>query len=735
LEYFVDGTSDANSDPSAAFESLSVGPDYVNRYWVNNDPKRQGERLSLIREVVDAMPDLEVMPALYEVFTIRCAGCLCNVVHTPTFLKQTEQFRRCLSLASPEARVMAIANTIPMDTLGFYLLALVLGLTFHPVPSLRGWTPTPTTLRIEDLRTTDLHTKTWRSLALRCLHGGASFFCGSIASVQSALMLLLDGQEGSLALDAVLVTAISGAQKLNLHRLGDAILDPSASSPATLSDGSPGAVPSHIRTEVGVRIWWALVLRDWSRGQALGYYTIRPSQFNTRMPLHVNDDDLTLPVWRVDVNGRIPERPRSEFTFLSYTVHALELAVIVRESIDLKGLHSQSQRPEASKEAAYSRTYLHKKYEKFVSGLPPYFRLGSTMGITSTSLPTAAIPVHRWMLHQQMWSLLLRLHRATVSSPVGRSSCQLLAQNIISTQVQIKARCTVCGSLSTGEIQLFNAAVALFVDLLFSCKPENEDELGRLMTRDKIREAIELLRAEDMDLTHMSSAPDPQWDIGKGAARRSVLVLEALMQLEEEEYSKNKNADGTDATGNSLAGQGAKMHSLKSKVINILQGLFNPKNVSVPMEQGQPSLDPYSALDLTMPYSNIPDELPVDVLPILNNDVNSNFWQFLDFPPPPTDFSLANMQFPAPADLQSFGGLSFSSPSAVAHSSTLSTPNFTDGYSTTDGSRFTHPSPASNESESARLDTGSEPVTTTSSDAYVAAKFFYAMDHGTVPSF
>lgn len=69
-------------------------------------------------------------------------------------------------------------------------------------------------------------------------------------------MLLLDGQEESLALDAILVTGISGAQKLGLHRMGDARLKASA-SPASSSgiDSSTLTEPAHIRTEVGVRIW------------------------------------------------------------------------------------------------------------------------------------------------------------------------------------------------------------------------------------------------------------------------------------------------------------------------------------------------------------------------------------------------------------------------------------------------------------------------------------------------
>lgn len=112
------------------------------------------------------------------------------------------------------------------------------------------------TLRVEELRASDVYSKAWRSLALRCLHGGASLFCGSITSLQAAIMLLLDGQEESLALDAILVTAISGARKLGLHRLGDARLDASTSPATSLDDNSPAsAEPPHIRTEISIRIW------------------------------------------------------------------------------------------------------------------------------------------------------------------------------------------------------------------------------------------------------------------------------------------------------------------------------------------------------------------------------------------------------------------------------------------------------------------------------------------------
>ena len=442
-------------------------------------------------------------------------------------------------------------------------------------------------------------------------------------------------------------------------------------------------------------------MRDWSRGQETSYYSIHPSQFNTRMPLHINDDDLCLTTLKVNVLGHITERPRSEFTMLSYTVHALEIAIFARESIDLRGPLRQAQRQENTNEGEKMRNLLNKKYENFVAGLPSYFRLGSTVGLTSTG-PMAAIPVQRWMLHQQLWSLFLRLHRAKLSSQDGRASCQLLAQNIISTQAQIQARCAVCGSLSTSETQLFNAAIVLLVDLLFSSKHKDADRssarLSRLMMRDKIREAIELLRTRS-DAEGSLSPQDPQSERVDASVHRSVIVLEALMKLEEEESGNNEESNGASSTGNRLGGQevktdGSARKSLKNKVMDILKSLQeNAKNEAAAMEQA--NLNSFSTLDISMPLPTALDGFQdLDVLPVLSNDPSYNFWQFLDFSPPPQS-PTENDCFSATADLQTLVGSMPCMPSSgVAHPlSSFGTPESADGYSNIHGTRVTHTSP------------------------------------------
>jgi hypothetical protein len=443
---------------------------------------------------------------------------------------------------------------------------------------------------------------------------------------------------------------------------------------------------------------WALVQRDWSRGQALGYYTVHPSQFNTRMPLHINDDDLYLSPGGVSLNGEITERPRSEFTMLSYTVHAHELALIVRESIDIWG--SATQQPDATTKSAKLCKHLNQKYEEYMAGLPSYFRLGSTVGLTATG-PMAAIPVQRWMLHQQLWSLLLRLHRANLSSPIGRASCQLLAQNIIGTQAQIQARCAVCGTLSTSETQIFNAAVVLLLDLLFSSKKADADsasaDLSRLMSRDKIREAIELLRTKS--ITEGSSLHDLHLEQVIGSTQRSVVALEALMKLEAQD---SNNSDES---------------SLRLKVADIIRGLSERADTCpAPVQEQQPPFDGFPPFDVTM-CANVAEGAPdLDVLPILSNGLSPNFWQFLHFPPPPVDDHTKGVLLATLGD----------PPGPLG----LGTTQFTDSYSSSPSSRMNHISP-SLQSGPIRMSGGSDSATNPSSaDAYVAAEFYYAMGDG-----
>jgi hypothetical protein len=375
---------------------------------------------------------------------------------------------------------------------------------------------------------------------------------------------------------------------------------------------------------------------------------------------------------------------------MSYTVHAIELGDIVRESIDLWGLLTQQ--PEVTTESAKFRKVLNSKYEKYVAGLPPYFRLGSTAGLTASGT-TAAIPVQRWMLHQQLWSLLLRLYRSSLASPLGRASCQLLAQNIISTQAQIQMRCAVCGSLSTSETQLFNAAVVLLLDLLLTFRQGDADcanaHLSRVMTRDKIREAIELLRTKAS--TEVSSLHDLHPDQVRGSAHRSVLALETLLKIEEGDCNRD-SATGSSSVAVDYAGATpAAKGSLIIKVADILRALSGRTDpASASAQEQRPTFDPPLPFDMSMPSANTAYGSPdMDVLPILSNGLSPDFWQFLDLP----DFHTVGVSSTL-GDLPGPLGLGAS--------------QLVDSYSSPPGTRITNTSLSSMESEPLEAGGGSD---------------------------
>ena len=94
-------------------------------HWIStNDSQRQGEKLALIQEIIDAMPEPDIIRLLYDIFVTRCQGPLANVVHTPTFKSQAGKLCDCLNLASPEAQAMALSSTMSMDILACHLLAV-----------------------------------------------------------------------------------------------------------------------------------------------------------------------------------------------------------------------------------------------------------------------------------------------------------------------------------------------------------------------------------------------------------------------------------------------------------------------------------------------------------------------------------------------------------------------------------------------------------------------------------
>ena len=318
---------------------------------------------------------------------------------------------------------------------------------------------------------------------------------------------------------------------------------------------------------------------------------------------------------------------------MSYSVHAIEIATFSRETMELRNILREVPQGEQSSRRAQLRDRLMTRYEDFLANLPSHFRPGSTTGLRSPG-PEAAIPVHRWMLHQQLWTIFLRLNRASSLSPDSLATSRLLAHSIIDSQSHMQARCVVCGSLSSNERQVLNAAIALLVSPLFP--PKGQDtitpsaRLNRLMIRDKVGEAMELLRARPQAPETLSSDSD-QPDPSKTFSQRSVGILEAILELEEEEhtnYVQRNNASAAPTRPDDIA---IATPSLTQMIMNTLKRFQQNSKTSSEEATSMTKRNTWQLPDTPM---SIPaDEhgsKDLDVLPMLSNDSGYDFWQFLD---------------------------------------------------------------------------------------------------------
>jgi len=105
------------------------------------------------------------------------------------------------------------------------------------------------------------------------------------------------------------------AQLKGLHRLGS---DPNKMPE---EDAAWPTGPNCLKREMAKRLWIRLVLLDWQSALRTNLSSIHPDDFDTGLPLNLNDEDL-------DANKIIVEaRPVHEMTDITYEVARFEMSV------------------------------------------------------------------------------------------------------------------------------------------------------------------------------------------------------------------------------------------------------------------------------------------------------------------------------------------------------------------------------------------------------------------------
>lgn len=310
------------------------------------------------------------------------------------------------------------SNYVDPGWLSMFLMVLVLGLQFHPCFPRENWIPMD---RLFDGKT--IHA--WHSAAKTCLMLARYQSSQSMSVLQAIILLNLYSADPGHQNLSLLRTAITNAQEMGLHRLGDKSKQPQPGENA-------GIV---IRREVAKRIWWMLVFKDWCGAACSAAYTIQPSFFNTPLPGNYNDSDLCQ-------TPTPPPHPRDEPTEMSFVLSNIEMAKVVRENVDLCNRRDIEGDGTDRRLSCEDVKMLDSRYREILEKAPHFFQVGSDAGAGTD------LEVQRWLLQQGIFHKLLRLHRPNLSSRAkSRTSCVLLARSILDMQKKIRSRCTVADRL------------------------------------------------------------------------------------------------------------------------------------------------------------------------------------------------------------------------------------------------------------------------------------------------
>ncbi|KAM0786827.1 hypothetical protein ACM66B_002256 [Microbotryomycetes sp. NB124-2] len=423
---------------------------------------------------------------------------------------------------------------------------------------------------------------------------------------------------------ALLGSAIKVAQNIGLARLG--------AETEARKQLWPEAWKSFAKREVGRRVWWNLVMLDWSHAIAHGAtYTAHPGQSHTAQPSNVNDDDM--PIDSPDFMSY----PLDRYTESSFIIFKIRFTILYRELIDHLITHAPAQ---------YSFVLnMDKRLVKLMDSLPDHFR-------DPHALPEDSDPnlVKECILLGLMGETrLLRLHRPYLTRGFkdakfapSKDRCVHSARNILTLLGVAGRRCPELLRFWIVIFYCFAAAIVTFVDL--TREPTEA-------TRNLLTETLILLKtAENVS----------------AAARNAIRLLEGLLGAETEIRSTQQtNGDHVtkkrklDSASDTVAG-GDPFQKAVNKLL--LAAADSPSTA------GAVAADSTAHLS-TSPSSSHVGSLPTNWEGISPSALNSAF--DLLVPPPSAQFSDLDIFFhgngitPTTSTLPtSFSSLLASTPSA-----------------------------------------------------------------------
>ncbi len=472
------------------------------------------KRRALVQEIRDALPSsLQTQHLLHEVYIKHLHSIHGHVVHCPTVRSVLNDL-----LTSPH---LEHRQHFALDEVATALMVIFSALCFLDRNFDRA-NPQDTRSPVESLKKEQIRQKQKKlyTLVKRIQRFERSRIFSSISQLQTAVLMLAYGTESPSFLDSLADCAIRSAVKMGIHRLG-----------SFEKLHSPKANPVQVVTgEMAVRCWWGLVRHDWSQSDKHLIYRIASSQFNTRQPLDLSDQDLlTNPCPRSHL--------RLERTHLKYSYATIDCAIMTRILVDK--ITSQSGGDEGpdlasdwslastlgTKLSPAERDSLDRQFQSFITNLPACYSIDAGYDVADS------IEVERVLLHLRLFQLFLMLHMPLTSeSSRPHASLVYMANRILDIPNKVTDIFTQIDTCYHITLQAMRACLVLLLDLFHTDMRVNVGSLSRLMTRRKISVVLEKFHSDN----------------SSNETQRCVQLLQLLMTCEDHRTRSQIGCGGPD---------------------------------------------------------------------------------------------------------------------------------------------------------------------------------------------
>lgn len=546
------------------------------------------DRSKVISIILDTIPPKRIVDMLLTVFERRLLSLVYNVVNVVLLRKELDEF-----FVLPRDEFVRSLNT--GDTCWLGVVLMVLGLSAQFMPPSAALDPE------YSAHVSPRYVHLWHSAARSVLIMSEMLSAQRLSVLQTIVLLAF--QSSNMARTSLVRIAITNAQHMGIHRLGDKACMPRPDDP-------PEKV---LRWELGARVWWALVLFDWRPSlNDLTPFSIFPRQFNTPPPRNYNDVELTMsPV--------PPPHGSHEYTDVSFLLANIEHIKITFDiKMQLNDLSMQQ-----AQDGILHKIPCPEVVEFDVRLRAVVDRSPAVLGFTVASTPGEAVEVQRWLLHLTVFNSLLHLHRPHIAHKKARFCCIELARSILSMQRSIGSHNDLVQMLPYSVLQIFPAALLLCLDMLQV--PQAEPQ--RATMRQEIVDSLETLRLAELRyrgcmrvariIEILLEKEEAQWEIIRHQTgllqplqRNLVQMLEgvaAMVSSPGRECDKTKGdtvaADNAYGTGIPDTAFGTINPSdLSNNDINVLLGAIGNPDTS---GESMPNPYPVQSDGLTHPHTDL----------------------------------------------------------------------------------------------------------------------------------